>query len=182
MMVLLARELQEQSADRGSPNIAVAVCQEPTFVGKSAALKPFFHERMISLSSSAHVRLTFLIGFDTLERLFAPRYYGSEALMKDALGRFFSTSGDDSRVICARRTSGASYSQVDSTVLDAAAEYINSGAVALVDIGEEVRTLSSSEIRDMVRNVSNAWQRKVPSLVAAYIKENSLYAQFDRLN
>lgn len=176
-MVLLARELQEQTEDRGSPNIAVAVCQEPTFVGKSAVLRLFLHERMIALSTQMHAQLTFLLGFDTLERLFSPRYYGCETSMRDALERFFSTSGDNCRIICARRASGVSYPQANIGVLGAAAEYIDSGAVKLTDIGEEERTLSSSEVRKLIWNTSDLWQQKVPRLVAAYIRENDLYAQ-----
>lgn len=174
-MVLLAHELQGQSEDHGSHNIAVAICQEPTFVGKSASLKQFFQDRIMALSSSVNVHLTFLVGFDTLERLFATRYYGSETNMKEALRRFLSISGDNSRIICVHRAPGASYPLVDASALEAAREYINSGAVVLTNIGEGERTLSSSEVREMVRNASDTWQQKVSKLVAIYIKENQLY-------
>jgi len=176
MMVLLAREL-EAAGGQGSQSIAVAVCQEPTFVGKSTALTLFFRDRLAAFSSSATVQLTFLLGFDTLERLFAPRYYGSESAMKGALRVFFSPSGDNSRTICARRSSGVSYSEADTSVLGVAAEFIDSGAVELVDIGEEERALSSSEVRENIGSTSDVWYSKVPKAVATYIQQNTLYRQ-----
>ncbi|KIJ51507.1 hypothetical protein M422DRAFT_244669 [Sphaerobolus stellatus SS14] len=178
MMILLAKELQRLGAtdsDIGSRNIAVALCQEPTFVGKSAALKHFFQERVASLGSKKEVQLTFLLGYDTLERLFAPRYYGTEETMKEALRGLLTASGDGSRVLCARRSAGASYSQAENDILEKAAEYIESGAVAVTDIGEMDRALSSSEVRQEIQEDSSNWETKVPAPVAAYIREHHLY-------
>lgn len=175
MMILLALELEEagkESGDRSLQNIAVAVCHEPTFVGKSATLTLFLRERLAAFSSSTSIQLTFLLGFDTLERLFAPRYYGSESAMKDALRRFLLPSGDNSRIVCARRSPGASYKFTDTSVLDAAAEFVESGSIEFADIGEEERALSSSEVRE---DTSDGWGAKVPTAVAAYIKEKHLY-------
>jgi len=179
MMVLLAKELQrmgEEDLDHGSWNVAVAVCQEPTFVGKSIALKAFLQRRLVDLGSrSKTVDLTFLLGYDTLERLFEPRYYGSEESMKKALQGLLTASGDDSRVLCARRSAGMSYSQTESDIMEKAKEYIESGAVTLADIGEVERVLSSSEIREDIRTGSSNWESKVPATIAAYIKEEHLY-------
>ncbi|KAF8591206.1 Nucleotidylyl transferase [Ramaria rubella] len=184
MMIFLAHELQrigEQNANHSSQNIAVGVCREPTFVGKSAVLLDFFHDRLATLSPSTNVRLTFLLGFDTLERLFAPRYYSSEDAMKEALRRLLSPSGDDSRIICARRRAGESYAEVDNNIVDIASNFIDSGAVVLTDIGEAERALSSSEVRKNITDASDNWMHKVPESVAAYIKENHLYAKPEAL-
>ncbi|KAF8525901.1 Nucleotidylyl transferase [Hysterangium stoloniferum] len=178
MMVILAQELQDigrRTGNRTLRNVAVALCREPTFVGKSTALNAFFRQRMHELSSPMHVQLTFLMGFDTLERLFAPRYYGSESAMKHALLGFLSSTGDNSRVLCARRNQGASYTQSETDVLDVAAEFIGSGEVALTDIHEANRTLSSSEIRESIRNGSTEWEIKTLPGIATYVKEHSLY-------
>jgi len=160
----------------GSQNIGVAVCQEPTFVGKSTALKAFLQSRLADIgSTNTAVQLTFLLGYDTLERLFAPRYYGTEENMNKALRGLLSAPGDDSRVLYARRSAGMSYSQAESDVLEKAAEYIQSGAVALADIAETERALSSSEIRADIRIGSSDWEKKAPGPIAAYIKEQRLY-------
>ena len=131
-------------------NVAVAIIDEPTFVRKSAVLRECLRHRVASLfhapapasvsaSSSSlsqtsgnlhmksaenanapEVRLTFLMGFDTLERFLAPRYYGSGTLesMHTALDSFFSQppEGDGSKVVCAGRGS----SVVKSIVSNAA--------------------------------------------------------------
>jgi len=174
MMVLLAKELQ--ALDVGSQNVAVAVCQEPTFASKSNVLHLFLRQRMRELSSEGtKARLTFLLGYDTLERLFSPRYYGSEQNMDAALRGLLTASGDDSRVLCARRSAGASYLQADSGFLQVAEKYIDSGAVVMTDIGETEKALSSSEVREGVRSGFATWETLVPSSIAAYIKENNLY-------
>ncbi|KAJ8490036.1 hypothetical protein ONZ45_g13345 [Pleurotus djamor] len=96
-------------------NTAVAIIDEPTFVGKSAKLLTFVRNRLAGLSTSAlpekqEIELTFLLGFDTLERLLSPRYYGSDGLnsstaMMTSLRNFLCPppNGDGSRVVCARR-------------------------------------------------------------------------------
>lgn len=129
-------------------NVAIAVIDEPTFVGKSKVLTEYLRNRIASLteqasgdsnsetSSGAHYdssngrttqpQLTFIIGLDTLERLFSPRYYApsnqsTESTMSDAdpaaaaeqnmissLTHMLSppsAGGDDSLIVCARRTS-----------------------------------------------------------------------------
>lgn len=175
-MILLAKELQD--LDPGSQNIAVAVCQEPTFVSKSNVLHLFLRQRMRELLASegtVKARLTFLLGYDTLERLFSPRYYGSEQNRDAALRSLLTASGDDSSILCARRSAGASYLQADSGFLQVAAKYIDSGAVVMADIGETEKALSSSEVREGVRSGSATWETQVPSSIAAYIKEHNLY-------
>ncbi|THH08878.1 hypothetical protein EW145_g2410 [Phellinidium pouzarii] len=108
MMILLANELEKEagpSTDSKSDNVAVAIIDEPTFVRNSSETETSIH---------TPVKLTFIMGFDTLERLLAPRYYGDSLdEMYMALKRFFAPDpdGDGSAVVCAwRRGSRPEYS------------------------------------------------------------------------
>jgi nicotinamide-nucleotide adenylyltransferase len=131
---------------------------------------------MEELSSGAKVQLTFLLGYDTLERLFAVKYYGSEENMKQSLRKFLSSQcGDGSRIRCATRSTGASYSQVNKTILQTAAEYIDTGAVVITELEETHQALSSSEVRQDVLAGSVGWEAKVPGTVSNYIREKKLY-------
>jgi nicotinamide-nucleotide adenylyltransferase len=126
MIVLLAKDIIRYDQDgksAGDANVAVAVIDEPTFVGKSGQLLSFFRQRLAELNGSPQPlssdrsssyaglpiafppapHLTFLQGLDTLERLFFSRYYPSEEAMRLSLCQFFSPDGDASRVVCARR-------------------------------------------------------------------------------
>ncbi|KAG8861531.1 hypothetical protein FRB91_006239 [Serendipita sp. 411] len=99
-------------------NVAVAAIDEPTFVGKSQKLRETISKRLQSLVDDApgaispitdfRLELYFVLGLDTVTRLFDPKFYNdSEDQMRRALDQFFNLAregGDNSYVICARRT------------------------------------------------------------------------------
>jgi hypothetical protein len=74
-----------------SANVAVGIINEPTFVKKAEVLHSFLYSRISSFLSDVvtrqaceglgqqvsnwSVQPSFLMGYDTLERLVAPRYY-----------------------------------------------------------------------------------------------------------
>jgi hypothetical protein len=93
-----------------------------------------------------------ILGFDTLERVLAPRYYPSEDEMHRLLGIFLSQHGDNARIVCARRTLNGGTSETEN--LPAVAPYVESGRVAFIDIDRTHMTLSSSALRTSVRTVS----------------------------
>lgn len=116
MMGLLAHDVSCQDG-----NVAIAITDEPTFVGKSKVLQEYLRTRLRLLftedaqGASLHAQLSFIVGLDTLERLFSPKYYppppGSSATPEEtmvaALSRMLSPQsdgGDDSLIVCARRT------------------------------------------------------------------------------
>jgi nicotinamide-nucleotide adenylyltransferase len=194
MMVLLAKDIQAHYSERRptstdierEANVAVAIINEPTFVGKSSTLLSFLRQRLaniLSPSLDTHdpalpvpPQLTFLQGFDTLERLLSPRYYASEAAMWQALHDFFSAQKDDSRVVCARRVSFVGQEEEgQSKTIDRAKEFIASGRITLIDIGEAEQTFSSSEVRNEVMQGNDGWQRLVSTAVANYIRQQKLY-------
>ncbi|KAG8831724.1 hypothetical protein FRC17_002656 [Serendipita sp. 399] len=107
-------EIKSSLLSSSSRNVAVAAIDEPTFVGKSKKLKEEISKRIQEIGLGGvetgdadmppfALSLYFVLGFDTVTRLFDTKFYnGSHDEMSDALGRFFNE--DDSYVICARRT------------------------------------------------------------------------------
>jgi len=249
MMFLLAKDINRDAyGDRGttsthsSPsdssvtpeeeaNVAVAIIDEPTFVGKSRILLAFLQRRLTSLTLSPTAppphesphpmpvekstssqdsiqpqpQLTFLLGFDTLERLLSPRYYTFSSSdpttqMLSSLRKFFSHSpeGDDSRVVCARR--GASPSDIaiptnlnqnqdqeqpentkesppipGNPTPGLAEEFITSQGIVLIDIGEDERTFSSTAVREMIERRDAGWRGLVPGRIGEYVERERLY-------
>jgi nicotinamide-nucleotide adenylyltransferase len=200
MMTILAndvvRNLNSTSNDdddsvtpREAANAAIGIIDEPTFVGKSRSLLAFLKDRFTSFASTTppslvyDTQLTFMVGFDTFERLILPRYYASESQMLSSLRKFFSPApdGDDSRIVCARRGPSVKDSEVtaDNDVkLVIAQEFISSERIVFIDIGEDVRTYSSTAVRDAIsRPDSDAedWRTYVPREIAEYIVREGLY-------
>ncbi|KAF9648675.1 hypothetical protein BDM02DRAFT_3269269 [Thelephora ganbajun] len=128
MMSLLATRIHHNNSG-SPPNIAVGLVNEPTLIAKSSALRRFLHDRLAELTSnpsySLSIQFTFLMGFDTLERVLAPRYYPSEGEMHRMLGIFLSQQGDDARIICARRFVDGRDGEIDS--LPGAKPYLETG-------------------------------------------------------
>ncbi|TDL25689.1 hypothetical protein BD410DRAFT_784726 [Rickenella mellea] len=179
-------------------NVAVAIIDEPTFVRKSSVLLAALQERIQSLLSSstpaAHPaptpQLTFLVGLDTLERMFAPRYYPSPDAMLASLSKFLGSppSGEGSRVVCARRVMsewivpGAEddvsldkYMRLrEDAVVHAAHIFVDDGSVAFFNLNGEEMSLSSSGVRKKVKD-GTEWRDMVPPNVADCISQERLY-------
>jgi nicotinamide-nucleotide adenylyltransferase len=195
----------ENGQPTAEANVAVAVIDEPRFVDKSRLLLPFLRKRLADLCSisssspnpSTHVPtplLTFLQGLDALGCFFSPVYYESEEKMTQELRRFFAEDGDGCRVVCARRVQRPLDSragviddleQQDREILAYAEshirsvvplrEYIDSGRISLIDIGQDVQILSSSELRDKAQRGDDSWRRMTTSRVVDYIRQHNLY-------
>ena len=186
MMSLLTQDVLPKG---DASNVAVAIIDEPTFVGKSACLQSFFKARFLALAAAQpslttyDTQLTFCLGLDTLERLVQPRYYPSQSHMLQSLHKFLSPGpdGDDSYIVCARRVPSKSppHQTSDSSLtLAPAQEYVASGRITLIDIDEDLRSYSSSEIRDVLARLgvdSPGWKKLVTARVADYIVSEKLY-------
>jgi nicotinamide-nucleotide adenylyltransferase len=207
MMTLLSKDVVIHG-DNGTlnheANVAVAIIDEPTFVGKSAKLLTFLRGRLADLSmpesttsqlASDEVmipkpQLIFLQGLDTLERLFSPRYYPSgEDAMLSSLLRFFSPNGDDCRVVCARRPLSSprapdsprlecllhQESERENRIIALGKTFFESGRIVIIDIGAKEQTLSSSELRQKILSGNEDWRSDTTKTLAKYIAEQRLY-------
>ncbi|KAJ7592934.1 Nucleotidylyl transferase [Mycena floridula] len=167
-----SRMMVELVSDVKDDNVAVALIDEPGFVGKSRILQDFLKARI--REQDIHPRLVFLLGFDTLERLFAPRYYGdSKETMYSALLQFFSV--DQSRVVCASR-SGSSETDVMTEIHEfLAKQSLPSDCVSLIDIGEEASRMSSTAVRDSIAKGTDEWKAQVSANIERFVIHEKLY-------
>ena len=200
LMSLLAKDVRliipQLSKREVHPNVAIAIVDEPTFVGKSEALLGFLKHRFATLSlqpPADDVELTFLVGLDTLERLFSARYYPSESTMMASLRKLFAPGpeGDNSRVACAKRvfSTPATLNSPGETeaakALELSKEFEDAGRIAIIDIGENLSTYSSSAVRSVIGRDGlepkggepPVWRNFVTEEVADYISHERLYEQ-----
>ena len=204
MMALLAKDVVTHNSSISSQaeddkmtaeelaNVAIAITDQPTFVGKSKNLLDFLMQRYPSLATSPHpdTQLTFLLGLDTLQRLFSPKYYPSEKAMIDVMNTFLSPEGDNSRVVCARRVSlqpstppkgGEPVAPEDALAL--AHDFITSEQIFVINIGNNESKYSSSAVRNSIARLGfgasgregDVWKQYVPQGVADYITQEGLY-------
>ncbi|KAJ6507878.1 hypothetical protein C8R47DRAFT_60429 [Mycena vitilis] len=179
MMLLLAQDSVEQAE---SHEVAIGIIHEPTFVGKASKLLAFMEHRLSGLGfAPPRPQLTFLLGMDTLERVLAPRYYGSSPTDPDAetkmfvsLHKFFAPEHDNARIFCARR---ASSSSTEAATLKLAEGYLAEQRIVLIDIGEAEQTYSSTAVRNALgRRDDQSWTTLVSPGVRDYIARETLYA------
>jgi len=194
MMLLLSRDVRASTntdtshslLEYETANVAIAIIDKPTFVGKSSALLDFLQRR---LTTPLPLELTFLVGLDTLERLFSSRYYTSETDMMTSLRQFFSAAGDNSRIVCAKRVSSPIETAQSAENLDdfaslvLAKEFRESDRIVIIDIGNVVNSYSSSAVRSAIgrsgfgQNIDQdgGWKSMVTREIADYIVEQRLY-------
>ncbi|KAF7316609.1 hypothetical protein HMN09_00393400 [Mycena chlorophos] len=187
MMTLLAHDTVKP--EHRHP-VAVAIIDEPTFVGKAAKLRVFLEERVKNLGIQ-RPELNFLMGFDTLERLFAPRYYGdspddpeAEAKMHTALDKFFSPEQDNARVVYARRGTSPN----EEAILALADKYVQQNRVELVEFrdvkvkkktkvfAKDLEAISSTQVREAIRT-GKTFVNWVTASIYAYIKREQIYTE-----
>lgn len=207
MMRLLSHDIcTTGTAESGSEssqisgNVAVAIIDEPTFVGKSTLLLRFLHTRLATAVESTNSpngtfskedascpfpspKLTFLLGFDTLVRLFSPEYYPLEQGMVQMLRTFLSPDQEDCRIVCAyRRSAGVdkTLQETQAKTLEVAHEFITGNRISFIDIGTEEQTYSSSEVRAEVAAGGGTWRRLVTDTIAQYITQQRIYLSSER--
>lgn len=176
MMYLLSRDIDN--------NVAIAIIDQPIFVRKSTLLNSFLQSRLASLHRSLSAgmeaihrpKLTFLMGFDTLVRLFSPKYYASEEEMTGLLQDFLSPEGQDCCILCADRINVTIDQEVQKRVLTACREFVDRERIHFVNIGGDEQSFSSTDVRAAAATGMDSWRRQVTDLTANYIIENRLYA------
>lgn len=168
MMLLLARRLSTTPSTSSRP-VAIGLLNQPTFAGKSRVI----HDYLRTQQEGLDVRLTFLIGTDTLTRFFVPKYYASqEGGMDGALRRFFD---EGSTVVSARRGN----ERVEEEVLEweVVGRWAREGRVRLLGNGDEEWVgISSTKVREAVGRGDGAGLRGlVMDEVADYVESEGLY-------
>lgn len=165
MMYLMAQYLKQQL----NVDVSVGLTNHAKFVDKSLAIINYLKQKQLTADD---VKLTFLVGFDTLVRIFDPKYYLPDKLL-DSLNAFMKATD----LFCLTRTYGLSIEEqheyvagivkghhvhIPSTWHDSVHLHLGDDAV-----GE----ISSSAIR----NLPQDWRRFVIPDVGDYIVEENLY-------
>jgi nicotinamide-nucleotide adenylyltransferase len=150
MLLALRREL---------PELAVLACNQARIMDQAPALRKSFEQGVAELD------LRFIVGFDTLERLFAPRYYTD---MEAELTPFF----ERCRVIAANRA-GMSADDVVTWVSENAGSF--APRIDILEIDPYAASLSSSDVRESVQSGGEA--ETVPGVVQEYIEAQGLYRE-----
>ena len=184
MMYLLSRSEHGISSLTSDNNTAVAIIDEPTFVGKSTVLLNFLRTRLASLGAAGsptipQPKLTFLMGLDTLVRLFSVKYYTSEHELRRLLHNFLSPDAEDCRIVCARRASLSDgcmlEDDAENGIQSIVHEVIGNDRIHIIDIGKDEQAFSSSQVRTQIAAGDDDWRRLVTDLVADYLIDNRLY-------
>ncbi|KAI5452014.1 hypothetical protein NCC49_001310 [Naganishia albida] len=190
MMDLQALDMEEdpsRAADQGRRNVAVAALNHPTFVGKSDILLRWLRVCRfpdLGAQEDVPVRLTFLIGTDTLTRLFIPKYYTPTprlgSTMAEHLAKFF--TADESDIVVAHRGASPQARAEEESFIQRNEDcraWIQRGKLRFVREGEitaEEREMSSTKVRKAVQAGDEGELRSlVGDRVRKYIQEEGLY-------
>jgi nicotinamide-nucleotide adenylyltransferase len=182
MTLLLATRLAKSHALPGG--VAVGILNEPTFVGKSRILhshlpSPIAPSPSPSTSISLagrRIKLSFLIGSDTLTRFFQASFYGGISGMNAASEEYF---GMGSLLICGRRGEGEASRAVEQEVLDReeVRPWVEKGLVRMLESNQGGQEdISSTTIRTAIRDGDDAvLGGLVPQEIVGYIRREGLY-------
>lgn len=177
LIQLLAQEIQARQPD--TP-VAIGLINEPTFAGKSRIIHSYFKDRQgdSSSSTSSPIKLSCIVGTDTLVRFFDPRFYqATEGGMDGAFSTFFNDEG--STLVSARRGDEGDRRTEESLLKrEEVDKWIQSGSVRLMGEGnEEWVSMSSTKIRKAV--TAGHWAQvdklTIPS-IREYIQQEGLYS------
>ncbi|WFC98922.1 nicotinamide-nucleotide adenylyltransferase [Malassezia yamatoensis] len=186
MVELLARQLE---SDLPSPNISVALVDEPLVFAKSTLIHSYWDQ-------SPAPRLYWLMGSDTLTRVFQSKYYGSQARLEQWTTQFFEK--EQSVILCAERPKESSQGQAHSaqqsslqqeseevrqllTSPGPAHDWYERGSIELRTINSDAAWQSSTAVRKFLRTSQQDSPSKqqlssmVPDTLVDYLQTRGIY-------
>ena len=192
MMTLLAKQLERNSP---TANVAIGLVDKPLIFAKSTLT----WELLSSIPTRCRPRLHWVVGFDTLYRVFQLKYYASLEDFGQQCRQFFQE--ERTTLVCARRDESSfpalfgDAQEAESTTSRARREedrllasenvkpWVESGSVAMLDIDSDQAALSSTRIRSVLRDQGKSKEQKrdelsgmVPPLLVDYLLESGVYA------
>lgn len=181
MMCLVADILAERpGAPKGG--VGVATTTFPFFADKSRVVV-----EVLSKATARRVRLHWLVGWDTVIRIFEPKYYVKEGShepptdsLRNALRPFLGDEGDGSSLVAFRRgDEAAGGEEARFLERDVVKDYVAAGKLTVVDVpNRQGDNVSSTDVRVAVKD--GRWhdvERMTEPAVAAHIRKQSLYTQ-----
>lgn len=201
MMTLMAKDVERiQTAEGHSANVAVGLVDKPLIFAKSTLTWDLLKAQQQEGQDKAKARLHWLVGFDTLYRVFQLKYYPSLEEFQQQCSQFFEREG--TTFVCARRHP-SSYLQLASqqkgeegkSVEEVAREqedrllqsenvapWVQKGSVGMFDLDPDQAKLSSTKIRTLLkdRGIHVDKKRKqleslVPPSLVKYLLESRVY-------
>ncbi|KAK9897372.1 Nucleotidylyl transferase [Cystobasidium minutum MCA 4210] len=186
MMEIMAKHMNT-SDPKNFSSVAVGSLAAATFAEKAPIIQDYL-QASPSHSARQEYTLIFFIGFDTVTRLFMPKYYdNSEDKMHEVLHKFFVE--DKCEVICAKRPvenvaqqDVADQEEESFFKRPEVAKYVEMGKVTSVDIDGTVG-ISSTKIRHAMKQLGSnnpddsetELEALIQHDILAYCREKNLY-------
>ncbi|EGW32484.1 uncharacterized protein SPAPADRAFT_61552 [Spathaspora passalidarum NRRL Y-27907] len=167
MMYLMANDISK----KWNISVSIGVTKHAKFVDKSVSCLNF-------IKPSSTLKLTFLVGFDTLVRILNPKYYLPDKL-STSLEQFMKSTD----LFCLTRVDKDITNDEQNNYL----EEIRGGRhedipshwgenIFLVkNFGDDIANISSSEIRLQISQGNDDWKSKVVPEIRDFIVNNDLY-------
>lgn len=180
MMSLLSSSLHSLEASKNQEeSIATALIHAPTFAAKASILRSYIVNELNLGQRGEEADLSFLVGMDTLVRIFDPNYY-PEGEMQTKLDGFFlpPPRGAGANLVCARRGTTPADREFEENLLkrDDIKPWVENGKVKVLGDGRDGwEDVSSTLVRECVRK--SDWE-SVNKLLG---EEMSLYIQKEEL-
>ncbi|SNX82741.1 uncharacterized protein MEPE_01447 [Melanopsichium pennsylvanicum] len=204
MMKLMAMEVERTQTSTGNAaNVAVGLVDEPLIFAKSTLTWDLLkhqqqqQQQQQQQPNTNRLRLHWVVGFDTLYRVFQLKYYPSLDVFREQCRQFFQVEG--TTFVCARRDP-CSYSQLitlkegqnakdvareeEERLLesDNVAPWVAKGCVGMLDIDDQQAKLSSTKIRELLKHQGmddevkeQRLKQLVPPSLVKYLIETKLY-------
>ncbi|SPO21515.1 uncharacterized protein UTRI_01002_B [Ustilago trichophora] len=212
MMTLMAKDVERIQSCSGYPaNVAVGLVDKPLIFAKSTLTWDLLRQQASSSSSSPSAqppqeapqtvaRLHWVVGFDTLYRVFQLKYYPSWEDFQRQCRQFFEK--ERTTFVCARRDP-SSYPQLISAQSGGSGEnakeqarreednllesenvspWVEQGSVGMLDIDPDQAKLSSTKIRTLLKDTNMDREDKkvelkqlVPPSLVEYLVESGVY-------
>lgn len=174
LMYIMANEL----AKKYPVNISIGLTSHAKFVDKSLSVLNYIKET--EDVHNPNIKLTFLVGFDTLVRIFNPKYYLPDKLT-NSLEQFMRNTD----LFCLTRTDDtfthAEQSKYVDDIKSGSHEDIPShwsdNIYLMENIGNnnKISNISSSAIRKYIKDEEEIWKSEVLPKVSDYIVQEDLY-------
>lgn len=181
MMSLLSSSLRSlQASKTQQESIATALIHAPTFVAKASILRSYLVNELNLGQRGEEAELSFLVGMDTLLRIFDPKYY-PEGEMRTKLEGFFlpPPRGAGANLVSARRGTTLADREFEENLLkrDDVKPWVENGKVRVLGDGRDGwENVSSTLVRECVRK--SDWESVNKLLgegMSMYIQKEGLY-------
>lgn len=174
MMYLMANYLNKSL----NVNVSIGLTDHAKFVDKSVSILKYIQATLPNIELN-DLKLTFLVGFDTLVRIFNPKYYLPDKLL-ESLSIFMKTTD----LFCLTRNddkiSNKEQTQYVSDISNGKLEHVPShwsSNIHLInntdDSADKIGLISSSSIRKEISQ--NNWHNQVIPEIKEYIVKEGLY-------